>query len=241
MMNISLLPVCTGINRLAHPLSKSAPHNLRSAKAALGYRPVMKCDARPYSNKIADGNETTPRKNIIRKIGKTGGQQNLVRLLSGLLSLKTIAFGNASVIFLAGTNIFEISQWPMVYSASLGLLVAGRFIQGVNTSIKPEFDNMASSELKQELTLKQACLKAQVRKELDKHCFDEEGQILWELQIGAGSHEFDSNDYGLMEYLSFKKLNLDFESSLGRQDVIDALANKPDGFYAKKRLLGELQ
>ena len=240
-MNISRLPVCIGINRLTPPLSKLASHNLHNAEATFGDRPVIKCDTRHYSNNISDGNETTLRKKTIRKIEKAGGQQNLVRFLSGLPSLKTVAYGAASAVYLKSTNIVEISQWPMVYSASFGLLVAGKFLQGVNASIKPEFDDMTSSELKQELTLKQACLKAQVRKELDKFCFDEEGQIRWELQIVSGSFEFDSNDYGLLEYRSFKKLGLDFESSLSAQDVINAVKNNPEGSYAKKHLLGELQ
>ncbi|USE36724.1 hypothetical protein [Endozoicomonas sp. SCSIO W0465] len=245
-MNTAPLPICIGINRLAHPLSRLASHNLRNVEGAFGCRSVITCNARHYSNKLSRGDETTDRKNTIRKIGKIGGQQNLVRLLSDdLLKQKGSALGASSLSLVNITNIFEFSHCPIVFSASLGLLVAGKFIQGVNTSIKPEFDNMSSSELEQELALKQACLKAQVRKALDKWFFDDEGnadiELKIELNIDTTSYYFDSNDYGFVEHSSFKKLGIDFESSLGRQDVLDALANDQDGFDAKKRLLGELQ
>ena len=235
-MNVSRLPAYIGINRLTYPLSKLAIHD---EKSIFGYRPVIKCDARQFSNNFPDSNGTTFRK-IIRKIGTTGGQQNLVRLVSDLLSPKGAAHGAASYAFVYITNIIETTQWPKFLAASVGLLVAGKFIEGVKSSIRPEFDNLTISELKQEQALKRACLKAQVRNELDKWCLDSEGNSVNQLIIETETQKFDSDDYGFLEHQCFKKLRLDFESSLSRQDVIAASANKPEGFICKKRLLGEL-
>lgn len=235
-MNVSRLPAYIGISKLTHPLSKLA---VNDAKSIFGYRPVIKCDARQFSNNFPDSNGTTSRK-IIRKIGITGGQQNLVRLVSNLLSPKGAAHGAASYAFVYITNIIETTQWPKFLTASVGLLVAGKFIEGVKSSIRPEFDNLTISELKQEQALKQACLKAQIRNELDKWCLDSEGNSVNQIIIEIETQKFDSDDYGFLEQQCFKKLRLDFESSLSRQDVIAASANKPGGFICKRRLLGEL-
>lgn len=234
-MNISRLPAYIGINRLTHPLNKLAIHD---AKSIFGYRPIIKCDARKFSNNSPGSNRTMSRK-IIRKIGTTGGQQNLVRLVSNLLAPEGAAVGAASYAFVYITNIIEVTQWPKFLTASVGLLVAEKFIEGVKSSIRPEFDNLTILELKQEKALKQACLKAQIRNELDKWCLDSEGKSVNRIIIGTEDQKFNSDDYGFLEKQCFKKLRLDFESSLSRQDVIAASANKPEGFTCKKRLLGE--
>ena len=234
-MNISRLPAYIGINRLTHPLNKLAIHD---AKSIFSYRPIIKCDARKFSNNSPGSNGTTSRK-IIRKIGTTGGQQNLVRLVSNLLAPEGAAIGAASYVFVYITNIIEVTQWPKFLTASVGLLVAEKFIEGVKSSIRPEFDNLTILELKQEQALKQACLKAQIRNELDKWCLDSEGKSVNRIIIGTEDQKFNSDDYGFLEKQCFKKLRLDFESSLIRKDVIAASANKTEGFTCKKRLLGE--
>ena len=250
MINICHRSIYAGLNRLSEPLGRQI---ISHSTGALGHRFAVLSDSRDFSEKLPKLEARASRSMNIEKIGATAGKQRLVRIFSDHGPVKILGAGAATIAALKfaqmnGITILGLQSLPLLaafWSITQGiplisptsmtfsglLLMAAKYCydQGYESVMTDDLEQATDADVSEELAIRQACLRAQVREALDVFGFAEYNTNC-RLLYKRGHRCLDTLNYGEFERRTFRMLRLDFQEPINRHDVAGALDSLGPGF-----------
>jgi len=216
----------------------------------LGHRLVVLCDSHDFSERLPKLEARVSRSAKIKKIGATAGTQRIVRIFShhgpvkifgaGGAAIATLKFAQMSGITIPGlqslpllAEFWNITQgMPPIIPISLtfsGLLLTVAkyyYARGYASVMTDDLEQASDADISQELAVRRACLRAQIREALDAFGFGKDNTIL-SISYGRISYSddhcsLDTLSYGETDRKIFHRLRLDFQEPINRHDVARA-------------------